>query len=67
MNVYLANNKGERIQELASIRHPYDITSNEDGDYVEKIKDKIQVLVWADCNNEDFADDYSINIYNEGE
>lgn len=67
MNIYLADNKGEKIQDLTSIRHPYEIISDEDGDYVEKIKDQIQILVWADCNNEDFTDDYNINIYNEGE
>lgn len=65
MNVYLTNNKGEMIQELVSVRHPYDIIHNENEDFVEKIKDKIQVLVWADCDNEDFTDDYNINIYTE--
>lgn len=65
MSIYLADNQGKKIQDITNVRHPYHMTEKDGKDVIEKIKNHIQILVWADCDNEDFTDDYEIGIYSE--
>lgn len=56
INVYLVDNNDNFIQDLTTIR----LSDNQD-----QSSDSIEVLVWADGNNEDYTDIYNIAVRQE--
>lgn len=70
INVYLVDNNNNFIQDLTTIR----LSDNKDkpgltiirlSDNKDQSSDSIEVLVWADGNNEDYTDIYNIAVRQE--
>lgn len=61
--IYLGvlDHNGRWVQDLAIVMNAYQY--NDDGDVVWK-KDEFEVLVYADKDNEDFTNDFTIGLYN---
>lgn len=64
LNIYLADKKGDYIQTIACIRHPF---KTEYDNYYELNLDtnKIEVCVWEDETLDDCTVKHKINIYKE--
>lgn len=52
------------MQDLAVIRPSY--SYNNDGN-VEWMKDRFDILIYGDCDDEDYTDDFVINLHNYDE
>ena len=63
--VYICNKDGVVLQDLCLVRQHYE-NSSEDSN---KVDDRIDCMVWADCKSEDYTHKFVINQwkYNEGE
>lgn len=64
LNIYLADKKGDYIQTIACIRHPFKTEYNNYYD-LNLDTNKIEVCVWEDENLDDCTATHKINIYKE--
>ena len=62
--VGLVNDKGVWWQDLAVVRTHY-YTSKDNKYELKENKDKFDVLVYRDANNEDYTNKYTIDLYKE--
>lgn len=62
MCVYIADKDGCAVQDLVMVRAEYTTDKGR-----VNISDDINVLVWADENDEDYTDDFVIPQYKDGE